>query len=161
MTRRETDQDGENYVHLRHTTDEQLYTRIGALEQDTASMSADIKHMAQIVNTLGVKIDSLITGNKTQWGVLATWASVVVAVMIYHSSLATQPIQQRIDVISKELSDVEDKAENYRERLDDVLQREMRDLDTALQREIHLNKAHLEEKINSIEKEINQIRSLL
>lgn len=80
-------------------TDEsnQIYKRLGHLEKENASIVTSLESLTQSVNSLVVDVRGIKAGGKTNWGMLASWASVIIAVMVYHGNLTVSPLYKSIE----------------------------------------------------------------
>lgn len=154
--------------------DETLFRRLGKLEQENASIVTNLENLTKAVTNLAHDVQSIKDGTRTNWGVLASWASVVVAIMVYHSNMLISPLKEsfkdhteleghtqalilhaKTDERLKELKEATMRTESRMDKmlntLDSNLQREMRDLDSVLQREIQLNDESIRQKVIGLE----------
>jgi DNA repair exonuclease SbcCD ATPase subunit len=139
----------------------EVYSRIGKIEQEQAAIVQALKSVQTTLSGLADKVTNIQDGNRTNWGTLAAWASVVVAIMVYHGNITMQPISE----MSKIRHDMQ---QEDIEKLDKVLHREMKlidqenqirldGLEKILQREIHLTKGISDERIKGIEKRLERV----
>lgn len=92
----------------RRASTDDIFKRLSVVEQDTATLSANVVNLTHAIESLASDIRSIKDNNKTNWGTLAAWASVIVAVMVYHNNLAVIPIKENCREIKSEISRIRD-----------------------------------------------------
>jgi hypothetical protein len=92
----------------RRASTDDIFKRLSVVEQDTATLSANVVNLTHAIESLAGDIRSIKDNNKTNWGTLAAWASVIVAVMVYHNNLAVIPIKENCREIKSEISRIRD-----------------------------------------------------
>ena len=158
---------------------ENLYRRVGTVERELAAVQTDIAYIRNDLGALKGAIEgvaqSLTQSTKTPWGVLASWASIILAVVVFYSSLNTDPIRKNLGFIRADVqanaeelarrawdiaADKErlNNAEKYITKLDETLQREMRLLDNRLQTEMRLVQKAADKRTDALEDRLNLIR---
>ena len=165
--------------------------RIAHLESTVTGISTRIdgidkalEHQTHALNSIATKLSN----RGTDWKMLASWASVLIALMTVIGGMAMLPMRERVlsleSTSSKfvqmfhdhELKDAHpvmiervDRLEKDLEKLDIVLQREMRllddvaserveKLDVVLQRELQLNDEIIKKELSSLKGQIKNIK---
>lgn len=106
--------------------DEDVYKQIGIIEKDNAKTGTRLDNIESALIAIQRTINEIRDGSRTNWGVLASWATVVVAVMIYHSSLTVQPLADEMlrlryfkDEMEQNVPSMLVKIDMLRERLEE------------------------------------------
>lgn len=143
----------------------QLTSRVGRLERDVTALGANVESLTASVEKLNANVqhlsETVSQSTKADWKTLAAWASVVIAVVVYHGDLSLKPldlsfrditaeVKQLDEVLQREMRLLDATSEAKIEHLDKTLQREMRLLDESQNKEIEhirlavkLNAEHL------------------
>lgn len=141
---------------------------LGSLESRVATHSVEIDSLNSRLDRIEKGIegiaDKMGERSRTNWGTLAAWAAVIIAVMGLYSSgyvrdlgeqagrlesLQEREIQNTTDLARA--NEVLSRHDKLILDIDTMLQREMRLLDEVLQREIHLNRQLVERDIGRLE----------
>lgn len=119
--------------------------RTDSLESRVSSLETELKHYGAQLARLSEEmqagfrrqaqaLDDLGRRSQTNWGTLATWTGVIVGAMSLLGSLALSPVRERV------------------ERLDGLLQREMRQLDQVQNERITASDHSLQREIERIDR---------
>jgi hypothetical protein len=159
---------------------DRIHHRLGMLEQENASINSDIKNIVSAVRDLASDVKAIKDGSRTNWGMLAAWATVIIAIMVYHSSLTMEPLKHALEdheswkahpFVLERHAKTEERSKRFENKLIELdidLQREMRDvakvnevtiksLDTMLQREIRLINATTLENISAVSDRVSNL----
>lgn len=154
--------------------DGRLSTRLSHLESEVASVVVKVDSLEENVRRIakGVEVlgERFVDRTKPQWGVMASWASVLIALGALYTSMALNPVKEKQDWIFaglqehiateghlgmvKELKFVNEKVRN----LDTVLQREMRLLDATSEEKISVMEQRFREELLRLEKRMDRGR---
>jgi len=146
-----------------------LYGRIGQLEVEVSGIKTDVHHLRGEMGHIGEAIGKLsdkLANNKTDWKMLAAWASVILAIMVYHGELVITPIENQITqmdiTLQREMRLLDGALEQKAHSLDTQLQREMRLLDDIMLSRLKRLEETAKRDVNSLENRIlinaNRIR---
>lgn len=69
---------------------------VTALKTDLAGVKSDVSFIRSQLEAIGQAIQQAAAGSKTNWGTLAGWAAVIISIMVYHNSLALDPIKDAL-----------------------------------------------------------------
>lgn len=75
-----------------------LESNVQALSHTVGSLESDVRNIVQSVNDLAGMVRELARNDKTNWGVLASWASAIIALLGVFGYLALTPLQKRTDI---------------------------------------------------------------
>ena len=125
-----------------------VYDRIGKIEAEQASISTSIDQLSSSIKEIAGKINEMQNNTRTDWGILAGWATVILAIVgMMGAGFIHQPMAQMEKIQSKLAEDFAahvsidghgvmiERTKNLEGRivdLDTVLQREMRLLDNKI-----------------------------
>lgn len=106
--------------------DDDVYKQISLIEKENAKTSTRLDNIENALVSIQRVITDIRDGTRTNWGVLASWATVIFAVMIYHSSLTVEPMRKELfrirdfkDTMESTIPALEVQVEYLRERIDD------------------------------------------
>lgn len=74
-----------------------LDKRIGLVEQEMSAVKVSLQNITHQLGDLSNTMKNMVSSSRTNWTTLATWASVLLAFVIYHSSLIMEPVNKIID----------------------------------------------------------------
>lgn len=121
----------------------QIYSRIGKIEQEQASILTSIQSMSSAITNLASEVKSLTNAGKTNWSVLASWSAVIIALMTAVGSLAINPIKESVMYNKLERKEaVKEQQEVTKLYLDQ--------LEKSLRRELELTTEIIEKEIEAL-----------
>ena len=89
--------------------------RISIIEQDLTGVKRDIgflgSQMESLVSAVHELTNSVSNMGKTDWKLLASWATVIMALLAYHGELKTRPLEATHVRFEKRIEKLEDKIE--------------------------------------------------
>lgn len=92
-------------------------TRLGKVEQEVASVKTDVRYIRSALDTMADNQRDSNKNNKTNWGTLAAWAAVILALASYHTNLSNQAalvVQENHNAQLIRLWDRNDRNEQWR-----------------------------------------------
>ena len=134
---------------------------LGFLKTEVAGLKSDVGHVRADISNVKGSIDALANAvsqrGQTNWGVIAAGVGVLLSLIVYHSSLVTQPLTSRLDIHRETLDRIIERNEKRDQQIGRE-QQQLADLQRLLSYVLKRVDGHLNEKI-SVQAQVRDIKN--
>lgn len=135
-----------------------LSTRLTNVEQDVGDIREELASLNADTTYIKTSVARLLEGGKTNWGLLATFASVIITIVVYHNSLVLEPINQYVSTDNARHVELKEAGRINDLRWQDI-ERVYADRISALQSKVVALEATAEVKHGFIVQQLAQIQA--
>ena len=98
----------DNICPLQHSLPSDTFTsvdnRLMVVEKEVSGIKVGLIGIQDQLSALSNTINSMANASKTNWSTLAAWATVIMATVLYHSSIVLEPVKILINKQETDLS---------------------------------------------------------